>query len=90
MRRNPPLLAAGLERDARLTEHLADALGRGPGLPVLDAHAVAESFALGMRLAFDEWVRRADEHGHTPAPPLREVYLQARAALARAGGTAAG
>jgi AcrR family transcriptional regulator len=61
MRDNPALLAAGLERDARLTEHIAAALAGEPGLSALDAHAVAGSFALGMRLAFDEWVRRAED-----------------------------
>lgn len=89
MRDNPALLAAGLERDARLTEHIAAALSRGPGLDPLDAYAVAESFALGMRLTFDEWVRRADEDPLRPPPALRDVYRDARAALGRANRTGA-
>ena len=80
MRDTPPLLAAGLERDARLTAAVAAAIERG-GVEPLDAHAVAESFAVGMRLTFDEWVRRADD---APAPPaLGEVYGTVRAALRR-------
>lgn len=89
MRDNPALLAAGLERDARLTEHIAAALSRGPGLDPLDAYAVAESFALGMRLTFDEWVRRADEDPLRPPSALRDVYRDARAALGRANRTGA-
>ncbi|MDU0328513.1 helix-turn-helix domain-containing protein [Microbacterium sp. KSW2-21] len=86
MRDNAPLLAAGLERDARLTEQIATALSSRPVSDALDARAVAESFALGMRLTFDEWVRRAD-HGPTSAPPpLNEVYQQVRAAIGRANG----
>ena len=88
MRDNPQLLAAGLERDARLTEHIAVALSGRPGLDVLDAHAVAESFALGMRLTFDEWVRRADDVPLSPPPVLNDVYQQVRAALAHANGAA--
>jgi len=61
MRDNPSLLAAGLESEARLTQRIAEALHSGPGLDALDAHAVAETFALGMRLTFDEWVRRSDD-----------------------------
>lgn len=83
MNDNAPLLAAGLARDAQLTEQVAAALADRPGLPTLDAHAVAESFALGMRLTFDEWVRRVDGTDDAP-PPLNEVYRQVRAALARA------
>jgi AcrR family transcriptional regulator len=86
MRDNPALLAAGLERDARLTEHIAAALADKAGLPALDAHAVAESFALGMRLAFDEWVRRAENPAASP-PPLNEVYQDVLAALSRAAET---
>lgn len=81
MRNNPPLLAAGLERDARLTDHIATALSSKPGLAPLDAHAVAESFALGMRLTFDEWVRRADRDSASTPPPLNDVYQHVRAAL---------
>lgn len=86
MRDNPSLLAAGLERDARLTEQIAAALRSRPGLAALDAHAVAESFALGMRLTFDEWVRRADHDPASAPPPLGEVYQQVRAAISRANG----
>lgn len=84
MRDNPPLAAAGLAREARLAEHLADALAGRPGLAALDAHAVAESFALGMRLAFDEWVRRADDDAAAAPPLLNDVYQQVLAALDRA------
>lgn len=84
MRDNPPLLAAGLERDARLTEHIATALVDGPGMDSLDAHAVAESFALGMRLTFDEWVRCADHDPSASPPVLHGVYTRVRAALVRA------
>lgn len=84
MRENPSLHAAGLERDARLTEQLAEALIGGPALAALDAHAVAESFALGMRLTFDEWVRRADGAGGD-IPSLGDVYADVRSALARSG-----
>lgn len=85
MRDNPPLLAAGLERDARLSATLATAIERG-GVDSLDAYAVAESFAVGMRLTFDEWVRLADD---APAPPaLGTVYESVRAALRRATETA--
>lgn len=87
MRGNPSLLAAGLERDARLTEHIAAALVSRPGLDALDAHAVAESFALGMRVTFDEWVRCADQHPSVSLPTLKEVYRRVRVALARANGT---
>lgn len=87
MRDNPPLLAAGLERDARLTEQIAEALRAQAGLADLDAHAVAESFATGTRLAFDEWVRRADA-GDSSALQLSEVYRRVRAALRRATGGA--
>jgi len=83
MRENPPLHAAGLERDARLTAQVAAALADGPGLAPVDAHAVAETFALGMRLTFDEWVRRAD-HAEAHIPPLGDVYADVRRALARA------
>jgi AcrR family transcriptional regulator len=83
MRDNPALLAAGLEREARLTERIAATLSGQSGLPVLDAHTVAESFALGMRLTFDEWVRRA-ENSASPLPPLNEVYQDVLAALSRA------
>jgi len=85
---NPPLLAAGLERDARLTGRLATALAGEAGLGALDARAVAESFALGMRLAFDEWVRRIDAGDGAAlraAPPLGGIYREVRAALSRAG-----
>lgn len=87
MQRNPALLAAGLERDARLTEQIATALADGPGLDPLDAHAVAESFALGMRLTFDEWVRAA---ATAPPPPLAELYGRVLAAIdrGRTGSTA--
>lgn len=84
MRVNPALLAAGLERDARLTGQIAAALGRLPDLDTMDAHAVAESFALGMRLTFDEWVRRTDERPTAPPPPLKAVYHDVRTALRRA------
>ena len=83
MRGTPALLAAGLERDARLTEHIAAALTGQPGLAALDAHAVAGSFALGMRLAFDEWVRLAEDPNVAP-PPLNQVYRAVLAALNRA------
>lgn len=85
MNDNPALHAAGLERDARLTAQLALTLAARPGLSSLDAHAVAESFSLGMRLTFDEWVRRAEKK----TAPLREIYGEVRAALLRARGTAA-
>lgn len=81
MRHNPELLAAGLERDARLATDIAVALTGAPGLPELDAHAVAESFALGMRLTFDEWVRSVDAG---EAGPLRDIYTRVRAAHRRA------
>ena len=81
MRDNPPLLAAGLERDARLSATLATAIERG-GVDSLDAHVVAESFAVGMRLTFDEWVRLADDASTPPA--LGTVYKIVRAALRRA------
>lgn len=84
MNDNPPLHAAGLERDAALTARVANALAEQPGLPPLDAQAVAESFSLGMRLTFDEWVRRAN--GKTV--PLREIYGEVRGALRRARGAA--
>lgn len=87
MRDNPPLLAAGLAREAQLTEHIAAALGDQPGLDALDAHAIAGSFAAGMRLAFDEWVRRADQDSHLRPPALSVVYRDVRTALARANGT---
>ncbi|MBF4514093.1 TetR family transcriptional regulator [Plantibacter sp. VKM Ac-2885] len=87
MRDNPALLGAGLERDARLTEHVAAALRGGPGLEPLDAYVVAESFALGMRLTFDEWVRRADQDAPSAPPTLVDIYHQVRAALARTNGT---
>ena len=83
MRDTPALLAAGLERDARLTEHIAAALTGQPGLTALEAHAVAGSFALGMRLAFDEWVRRAEDQTVAP-PPLNRVYRDVLVALNRA------
>lgn len=88
MRDNPALLAAGLERDARLTEQISAALTNGPGLDSLDAYAVAESFALGMRLTFDEWVRRTDQDPSSPPPALNDVYQHVREALARANGNA--
>lgn len=83
MRDNPPLLAAGLERDARLTEHIAATLADGPGMGSLDARAVAESFVLGMRLTFDEWVRCADQDPSAAPPVLNDVYKSVRAALVR-------
>ncbi|MFB9647056.1 hypothetical protein [Microbacterium terregens] len=86
MRDNPALLAAGLERDARLTEHIATVLSRRPGMDALDAHAIAETFALGLRLTFDEWVRRADGNPTAVPPPLNDVYQNVRAALNRANG----
>lgn len=86
MRDNPPLLAAGLERDARLTADIASALRDQAGLDDLDAHAVAESFALGMRVTFDEWVRRADRDPHSPPPALNVIYREVRDALVRANG----
>ncbi len=87
MRDNPPLLAAGLERDARLAEHIAAALVNGPGIDSLDAHAVAESFVLGMRLTFDEWVCCADQAPSASPPVLHDVYKRVRAALVRANET---
>ncbi|MFJ4166877.1 TetR/AcrR family transcriptional regulator [Microbacterium sp. NPDC089698] len=89
MRDNPSLLAAGLECDARLTQHIADALVEGPGLVPLDAAAVAESFALGMRLSFDELVRKVDRNPGARPPVLNEVYGDVRAALQRANRGAA-
>lgn len=83
MRQHSALLAAGLERDARLTAHLVETLTEKPGLPVLDAHAVGESFALGMRLAFDEWVRAVDDAPDNP-PSLTEIYARVRGALRNA------
>jgi hypothetical protein len=82
MNDNAALLAAGLEREARLTEQIALALAEGPGLSTLDAHAVAESFALGMRLTFDEWVRRVDRDD-AATPSLNDLYGTVRSALAR-------
>ncbi|WP_141939655.1 TetR/AcrR family transcriptional regulator [Microbacterium sp. SLBN-154] len=89
MREQPALLAAGLERDARLAAHLADALEAGAGLSSLDAAAVAESFAVGIRLTFDEWVRRVDDAPTPSTPPLTSIYRDVRSALARARGGAA-
>ncbi|MGN6127032.1 MAG: TetR/AcrR family transcriptional regulator, partial [Humibacter sp.] len=66
---NPQLLAAGLERETRLTDRIATTLMDQVGLGLLDAWAVAGSFSLGMRVAFDEWVRRSD--GTAAAPSLR-------------------
>lgn len=86
MRSTPALLAAGLERDARLTESIAAALHAEGRRPALEASAIAESFALGMRLTFDEWVRQAD--GAAAAPRLSDVYRDVRRALARANGGA--
>lgn len=80
MRQHSALLAAGLERDARLTAQLAERLTHDAGLAPLDAHAVAESFSLGMRLSFDEWVRAVDADPDRPAP-LTDIYTQVRAAL---------
>jgi len=88
MRDNPALRAAGLERDARLTEQIAVALSSREGVTELDAHAVAESFSLGMRLTFDEWVRRTDRSSTSGPPPLKDVYDHVRAALSRANGVA--
>ncbi|WDG17807.1 TetR/AcrR family transcriptional regulator [Microbacterium sp. Clip185] len=85
MRENPPLLAAGLARDAQLSDRIAAALSES--LPDdLGARAVAAVFSLGMRLSFDEWVRRADGDPRHP-PSLTEVYADVRAALARTRGT---
>jgi len=86
MRDNPALLAAGLERDARLTERIAAALRGRSGIKPLDAYAVAESFALGMRLTFDEWVRRADQGSPEVPSSLNDVYRQVRAAVREANG----
>ncbi|MDR6867409.1 AcrR family transcriptional regulator [Microbacterium resistens] len=86
MRDVPALHAAGLERDALLATQLTDALADGPGLSALDARAVAETFALGIRLAFDEWVRRVDQAPDVQ-PPLNVIYRQVREALLRAGET---
>ncbi|MGN6126438.1 MAG: hypothetical protein ACTHON_07720, partial [Humibacter sp.] len=61
---------------------IATTLSDQVGLGLLDAWAVAGSFSLGMRVAFDEWVRRSD--GTAEAPSLRDVYGEARVALARA------
>jgi AcrR family transcriptional regulator len=86
MRGEPSLRAAGLARDAQLTEQLAIALHGRPGLAELDACAVAERFALGMRLTFDEWVRQAHRDGPALPPALKAVYQDVRAALSRADG----
>jgi len=83
MQQHPALHAAGLERDAVLTARIAEALRDGPGLNGLDAHAVAESFSLGMRLTFDHWVGAVDDAPDVPHP-LTDIYSQARAALRRA------
>ncbi len=83
MRQYPALLAAGLERDARLTAHLVDRLTEHAGMAPLDAHAVAESFSLGMRLSFDEWVRAVDADPEHPAL-LTDIYARVRAALREA------
>ncbi|PJJ55701.1 TetR/AcrR family transcriptional regulator [Compostimonas suwonensis] len=83
MRQYPALLAAGLERDARLTAHLAERLTEHAGLAPLDAHAVAESFSLGMRLSFDEWVRAVDAEPEHPAS-LTDIYTRVRTALREA------
>lgn len=80
MKDNPPLHAAALERDAQLTAQIALTLSARSDFSTLDAHAVAESFSLGMRVTFDEWVRRAD----AKVVPLREIYAEVRTALARA------
>jgi AcrR family transcriptional regulator len=85
MKTSPSLLAAGLDHDARLTERVAHALEGGADLGPLDARAVAESFALGMRLAFDEWARRTEERPDTRTT-LLDVYREVRAALHRANG----
>ncbi len=84
MKSNPALLAAGLARDAQLTDHLAAALAARDDVDEIDARAIATVFASGMRLAFDEWTRRADAAPDAAPPALSGVYRDARAALARA------
>lgn len=84
MNDNPALLAAGLERDARMTGSITTALVERTGLTVLDGQAVAATFALGMRLSFDEWVRAS---GGGASPSLGEIYPRVRAALARVVGS---
>lgn len=83
MKSYPALLAAGLARDAQLADHVAAALGARDDLDELDAHAIATLFSSGMRLAFDEWTRRADATPRAAPPALSEVYRDVRAALAR-------
>ncbi len=83
IQQHPALHAAGLERDAQLTAHIAEALRDSAGLDDLDAHAVAESFSLGMRLTFDTWVRAVDNTPDTPHP-LTDIYTLVRGALRRA------
>lgn len=82
MKDNPSLVAAGLQRNAALAERIAQALHDSAGLPQLDAHAVAESFAAMMHLTFDEWVRRVDQK--IAGVTLRAVHDDVIAAFARA------
>jgi AcrR family transcriptional regulator len=81
MNHNPSLLAAGLQREAGLSDRIGAALHEQAGLAELDARAVAAGFAVAMRLSFDEWVRRVDE-GRTDVT-LGVVYREVRDAFAR-------
>jgi AcrR family transcriptional regulator len=82
MNHNHSLLAAGLQREAGLSDRIGAALHEQAGLAQLDARAVAAGFAVAMRLTFDEWVSRVDD-GRTDVT-LRVVYREVRDAFARA------
>jgi AcrR family transcriptional regulator len=84
MRISPPLLAAALAREAQLTERIAAALRDRPDVGELQAHTIASIFATGMRVAFDEWTRRADDEPGLTPPSLSVVYREVRDAIENA------
>lgn len=81
MLQNPALLAAGLQRQAVLFERIAETLRLHVDLTELDAHTIAESFGVVMRLTLDEWVRRADKSN--TSRKLQEIYREVRDSLDR-------
>ncbi|MCR2786082.1 MULTISPECIES: TetR family transcriptional regulator [unclassified Microbacterium] len=78
----PALLAVALRNDAESADALTDAAvdAAGADADVLTARALVTTVAGTVRLAFDEWARRA-ELGQEAS--VRDIYLELRRGLAR-------
>lgn len=73
----PTVLAIALRRDSEHVQTLTDAAvaATGGASDALTAQALVSMVGTTVRIAFDEWARRAEED---PAADVREIYLELR------------